>query len=102
MNFPPSPNEIAKDNASSGSFGLSIQLLIGPAAVMPAPDYITQAVKSIEVTIADKGRSGFQITFAVGRGFGDIEDYPLFDTSLIRPFTRVMILVNIGVVPKVL
>ena len=102
MIFPPSPNEIAKDNASPGSLGLSIQLLLGPAAVMPAPDYITQAIKSIEVTNTDKGRSGFQITFAVGRGYGDTEEYPLFDTTLIRPFTRVMILVNIGILPKVL
>jgi hypothetical protein len=84
--------------------GIKLQLLIGPIIATPAPASITEAIKSIEVTNSDSGRSGFQITFTLGRGGGgDTSDYSLFNTSsLLRPFTRVIIIVNIGITRKVL
>jgi len=95
-NLTRSSNDLGKDITSTGLLGINLQLLIGPTIATPAPASITEAIKSIEVTNSDSGRSGFQIVFMLGRGGGDMMDYSLFNTSLIRPFTRVIIVVNIG------
>jgi len=54
----------------------------------------------------DCGRDGFQITFSIGRGKNDKNDYPIFNTInnlfFLRPFTRVIIIVNIGITQKIL
>ncbi len=48
-----------------------------PGAPLPAPLPLVEALQSIEVTHSDEGRSGFQITFAVGRGGPlGLLDYP--------------------------
>jgi len=121
-----------RTNSVNGSLGITLQLMIGPATVNPAPSFIVDAIKSIEVTNSDSGRSGFQITFAIGRGetpystggggFGsgiDIGsnissinslgasetsamDYSLFNTPLLKPFTRIIIIVNIGIIQRIL
>ena len=58
--------------------GVHLTLLIGPAVPAPAPALLLEALESVEVTHGDKGRSGFQITFRVGRsGPADLLDYRL-------------------------
>jgi hypothetical protein len=83
--------------------GIHLTLLIGPTLPIPAPASITDSIKSIEVTSTDKGRDGFQISFTVGRkGTADILDYSLLNNPLLKVFNRVIIMVTLGVMPKVL
>lgn len=83
--------------------GIKLNLMIGPAVPVPAPLYLTDAVESIEVTHKEKGRSGFQITFQIGRrGPQDMLDYPQHLIPLLKPGNRVIMTVIIGATPYVL
>lgn len=80
-----------------------VSLLIGPSIPLPAPPPLVEALKSIEVTHQDEGRSGFQITFQAGRsGPTDLVDYPLLLSPLLKPFNRVILSVLFGGLPEVL
>jgi len=65
---------------------------------------LSEALDSVEVTHTDEGRSGFQIVFRVGRSTdaGDMLDYRLLSLPLLRPFSRIILIVTAGVTPKVL
>lgn len=83
--------------------GIHLTMLIGPTVAVPAPLPITQALRSVEVHHSDQDRSGFQLTFGVGRsGPLDIVDYPLLNNPLLRPFNRVILVVTFGTMPRVL
>lgn len=80
--------------------GVHLTLLIGPAVPVPAPSVVMQALRSIQVT-SGKDRSGFQVTFAVGK------DSPLLKTMLPAGYfdpisTRVCIIATINGFPHVL
>jgi hypothetical protein len=83
--------------------GIHLTLLIGPAVPVPAPFDLTEALESVQVTHSDQGRSGFQLTFKVGRsGPLDLVDYPLLLNPLLRPFNRVILVVLFNTTPQVL
>jgi hypothetical protein len=83
--------------------GSQLTLLIGPTVPLPAPIELTEALKSVEVTHQDEGRSGFQLTFQAGRsGPSDLVDYRILLEPLLRPFARVILVVTFGGVPRVL
>lgn len=83
--------------------GIHLTLLIGPTVPVPAPFSLTEALSSVQVTHNDTGRSGFQLTFQVGRsGPLDIIDYGLLKNPLLRPFNRVILLIRFGIAPQVL
>ena len=83
--------------------GVHLTLLIGPTIPVPAPLTVTEALKSVQVTHTDEGRSGFQLTFEVGRsGPFDLLDDKLVANPLLRPFNRVILLVTFNAVPQVL
>lgn len=80
--------------------GIYLSLLIGPVVPVPAPQIVIDSLSSIQVTNS-KDRSGFQITFAVGK------TSTLFTTMLAAGYldpisTRVMIIVTINGMPNVL
>jgi hypothetical protein len=102
MSFPPSPNDLGRDTSGIGTRGIYMQLLIGPAVVAPAPADIVQAIKSVEVTNTDAGRDGFQITFSISRDSNNPLEYSIFSRMLVKPFTRVVIVVALGVKRKIL
>jgi hypothetical protein len=77
-------------------------LWLGPALAAPAPPPVVEALTGVEVTLNSEGRDGFQLTFTLGRGHTDLVDYPLLANPLLRPFSRVIIQVALGVVPEVL
>ncbi len=83
--------------------GVRLTLLIGPTVAVPAPPPLTEALQTVEVTHDDEGRSGFQITFRAGRDgpFGAI-DYPLLGNPLLRPFSRVILIVTVNAIPRLL
>lgn len=83
--------------------GIHLALLVGPTVAVPAPAPLAEALQGVEVTHSDEGRSGFQITFQIGRG-GPIAlaDYPLLASPLLKTFNRLVIAVAFGAVPRVL
>ena len=83
--------------------GVRLTLLIGPTVAVPAPAPLIEALESVEVTHKDEGRSGFSITFRVGRsGLADLVDYGLLSSPLLKPFNRVIVIVTFSVMPQVL
>jgi hypothetical protein len=83
--------------------GSNLTLLIGPTVPVPAPPELAEALKSVEVTHQDQGRSGFQLTFQAGRaGASGLVDYRVLLEPLLRPFARVILVVTFGGVPQVL
>ena len=84
--------------------GIHLTLMIGPNIAVFAPPTLMEALGSVEVTTSDTGRSGFQITFEIGRaGPLDLLDHPLLlNPLLLRPFNRVVIVVRFNVLPRVL
>lgn len=83
--------------------GIHLTLLIGPSVPVPAPAPLMEGLKSVQVTHKDEGRSGFQLTFEAGRsGSVDLLDYAPLLTPLVRPFSRVILVVLFNLVPRVL
>ena len=78
-------------------------LMMGPTVAVPVPLPIVEALDSVEVSHSDQGRSGFQLTFLIGRtGQGDFVDYSLLLNPLFKPFNRVVIVVIFNLLPGVL
>jgi hypothetical protein len=85
------------------ALGIELTLLLGPVIAIPAPLPYIEALQSAQVTHSDSGRSGFQLTFAVGRsGLSDLVDYSLLTLPLLKPFNRVILIVTINAIPNVL
>jgi hypothetical protein len=83
--------------------GTTLALLVGPTIAVPAPSLLVENLDRVEVTTSDTARSGFQLVFTAGRsGSADIVDFPLLTLPLLRPFNRVVLMVNFGAVPRVL
>ncbi len=83
--------------------GIHLTLMMGPGIAVPVPPDLAENLKSVSVTNNDTGRSGFSLTFNVGRSAPlDMVDYPLLLNPLLRPFTRVVVVVTFGVLPQVL
>lgn len=83
--------------------GVNLTLLIGPTVPIPATPDIAEAVQSVSITHNDEGRSGFQIVLRVGRaGPTDLLDYRLMLNPLLRPFSRVILMVIFNAIPRVL
>lgn len=83
--------------------GIHLTLMMGPGIAVPVPLDLAESLKSVSVTNNDTGRSGFSLTFHVGRSSPlDMIDYGLLLNPLLRPFTRVVVVVTFGVLPKVL
>lgn len=82
--------------------GTYMTLLIGQTVPVPAPVNILEAFQSAEVTHQDEGHSGFQIAIRVGRTSADLLDYPLLSSTLLRPGSRVILMITFSAVPQVL
>jgi len=80
--------------------GIHLTLLIGPGLPVPAPEPVTDALTSVSVT-SGKDRSGFQLTFAVGKRSPLLT--ALLPVGYFDPITtRVIIVVTAAGVPSVL
>lgn len=82
--------------------GTHLTLLVGSSVPLPVSPTMAEALENIEVTHSDEGRSGFQITFAMGRGRSDVLDYPLLSTPSLRPCNRVILIVTFNAMPEIL
>lgn len=80
--------------------GVHLTLLIGPGLPGPAPEPVTDALTSVSVT-SGKDRSGFQLTFAVGKRSPLLT--ALLPAGYFDPITtRVIIVVTAAGMPSVL
>ncbi|GAA4759442.1 phage late control D family protein [Actinomycetospora chibensis] len=83
--------------------GIKLRLLIGQVKPVPVPGTLAEALVGVEVTLADTGRSGFQLSFQTGRsGAADLTDYTLLANPLLRPFNRVILVVTFNGAESVL
>ena len=83
--------------------GIQFTLLMGKTVPRPAPVIMTEAFVNAEITQSDEGRSGFQLTFALGRtGATTLRDYSLVDSNLLEPLSRVIVAVTLNATPQVL
>ncbi len=83
--------------------GIHVSLLLGRSVPVPAPPLLAESLKSAEVTSSDDARTGFQLTFEVGRsGPADLLDYPALLNPLLQPFTRIILVVSLNALPAVL
>ena len=83
-------------------FGTTFTLMIGPSIPLPAPPNLLETLERVEVSLGDEGRSGFQMIFKIGRSQTDFLDYQALSLPLLRPFSRVMMLVTFNALPQVL
>lgn len=86
--------------------GVNVVLLVGRDDILPAPEFLINAVDSIEVTNTDEGRDGFQIVFSVGRSttnpLQSPIDFSLVNSMLLETFNRMIIVVEFGLAHTVL
>ncbi|HEY7181485.1 MAG TPA: hypothetical protein VIC84_08695 [Blastocatellia bacterium] len=83
--------------------GVHLTLMLGQRVSTLASPFIVENLRSVEVTQQDQGPSGFQMTFHIGRSSViDLLDYRLLTNDLLKPFSRVMLLVRFAITPVVL
>jgi hypothetical protein len=82
--------------------GTHLTLLIGPTVPVPVPRTFLDALDSLEISHSDEGRSGFQMLFKMGRSSKSLIDFPLLSSPLLKPPARVIIVLTVGVLPRVL
>ena len=80
--------------------GVYLTLLVGPGVPVPAPQSVTDALSSVQIT-SGVDKSGFQLTFGVGK------TSPLLTTLLPAGYfdpvtTRVILIATVNGVPNVL
>src|SRR5690349_4250118 len=89
--------------ARVAQLGAFLTLLLGPGVPTPAPESVIEALQDVEITHDDQERSGFRLTFALGRAdAADRLDYPLVRSALLQPFSRLQVVVTLGTTPTVL
>lgn len=83
---------------------LGTQLTFWVGASVPAPPgpAVLEALDRVEVTHSDEGRSGFQITFRVGRDASTPLDYALLSSQQLQPCSRILLMVTFAAFPEVL
>ncbi len=84
--------------------GIHLTLMIGPDPVAaPAPLPIMEALAEVEVESGDAGRSGFRLTFTVGRGGPfDLVDFALVANPLLGVNARAILIASFNAIPSVL
>jgi hypothetical protein len=80
--------------------GLQLMLQVGSVITAPAPQELTDALQSVEVTSGVQQRSGFQLTFAMSKRSALAE--LVLPTGLLDPPARVIITAIVGGLPNVL
>jgi hypothetical protein len=80
--------------------GIHLTLMIGPAVPLPAPQSVVDALTSVQVN-HDKERSGFQLTFNVGKNSTLLTT--MLPAGYLDPIvTRVIIIVTLNGFPNVI
>jgi hypothetical protein len=81
--------------------GAYVTLLIGPGVPAPPPAHVTEALESIQITSSGRERSGFQLTFTLGKA--SLLATALLPSGYLDPIsTRIIVMVTFRGVPTVL
>jgi hypothetical protein len=80
--------------------GIQVFLQIGPTLPLPAPFPVVDALRSVEVSMSNSGRDGFQLTFAIDRD--TLVDASLVASGVFEPPSRVVVTLIVGGIPEVL
>lgn len=80
--------------------GVTLTLLIGPVAAVPAPRAVVEALESATATQAVGQRSGFQLTFACSKTSPIVTE--LMPSGYFDPMIRVILVATLNGLPKVL
>jgi hypothetical protein len=75
--------------------GIQLTLLIGPAVPLPVPREVIDALRSVQVTTATDGPSGFQLTFELSKR-SPLHTLFLLAGGAAPPLIRVVIAVTLG------
>jgi len=84
----------------TSQLGVRMILLLGQSVPLPAPVEAVEALTRVEVTNDAQNGDGFQITFTLTKN--QPADYNLVQNGTLKPSTRVIIGVLLGIVPEVL
>jgi hypothetical protein len=80
--------------------GVHLTLLMGPVAAVPVPKEVVDALQSVQVTTSVGARSGFQLTFSMGKN-SNFEKV-LIPAGFFDPMIRVIIIVTLNGTPNVI
>jgi hypothetical protein len=81
--------------------GIHLTLMIGPLVPIPVSQAVLEALTSVEVTVKDRGASGFQVSFTLGKR-SLLETLFLIAGGLPLLFLRVVIVVTFQGTPQVI
>ena len=80
--------------------GVHLTLLMGPIVAAPVPKEVVDALQSVQVTTSVGARSGFQLTFTMGKN-SNFEKV-LIPAGFFDPMIRVIIIVTLNGTPSVI
>jgi hypothetical protein len=80
--------------------GVHLTLLMGPVVAMPVPKEVIDALQSVQVTTSVGARSGFQLTFTMGKN-SNFEKV-LIPAGFFDPMIRVIVIVTLNGTPNVI
>ena len=80
--------------------GIHLTLLMGPVVAVPVPKDVIDALQSVQVTTSVGARSGFQLSFSLGKN-ATLEKV-LIPAGFFDPMIRVIVIVTINGTPNVI
>jgi hypothetical protein len=80
--------------------GVHLTLLMGPVVAVPVPKEVIDALQSVQVTTSVGARSGFQLTFSMGKNSNF--EKGLIPAGFFDPMIRVIIIVTLNGTPNVI
>lgn len=82
--------------------GVQLFVWVGPTVPTPLSPTLVESIDHVKVFTSDNSRSGFQITFRIGRGPYDLFDHGYRKDPRINLFSRVILIVAFNARPYVL
>src|ERR1041385_2529373 len=80
--------------------GVHLTLLMGPVVASPVPKEVIDALQSVQVTTSVGARSGFQLSFSLGKN-SNFEKV-LIPAGFFDPMIRVIVIVTLNGTPSVI
>jgi hypothetical protein len=80
--------------------GIHLTLLMGPLVPVPVPHEVADSLTSVQVTTAVGQRSGFQLTFSLGKN--SLLSQTLIPAGFFDPMIRVILIVTLNGTPNVI
>lgn len=84
------------------SLEIDITVKLGSPTPKAPPEELLKSLRTVEVTESSYGPTGFQLVFEAERYSSSEsgDEYPLLSTDLLDPFTRVRVVLSLGLLSK--